>query len=109
MKSSSSKNPYNNTKWRKLRLLQLQDTPLCEYCAFKGKIEEATTVDHAIPFTEENDLMFEPDNLLSACRRCHSLITVVQQNLDFTDMSFTEAKTYKISKIPREVNANGYY
>jgi len=105
MKSSS----YNNTRWRKLRLLKLQEQPLCEYCLHKGKIKEATQVDHIIPFKDSDDLMYEYDNLLSTCARCHQEITITQQHLSFEGLSFDEARTFKISHIKREVSPSGYY
>jgi len=107
MKSSLS-NPYNNRQWRKLRLSHLQSNPLCYYC-LPNKITEATQVDHCIPWTDENDLMYEEDNLLSTCARCHQWITGKQRGMDFKGMSFDEAKVYKKTFIWQEVGEDGYY
>ena len=108
----SKKNIYNNRKWRKLRLYHISNNPLCAYCY--PKIVEATQVDHCIPFDLEDKesidrLFLEEDNLISTCSNCHGLITFIQQRLDFKDMSFEEAKRFKISKMVKKVGDDGFY
>jgi 5-methylcytosine-specific restriction protein A len=61
----------NSRQWRdKTRPQKLLFEPRCEYCLEKGKLTEATEVDHIIPL-EAGGSPFDPDNLKSTCRVCH--------------------------------------
>lgn len=96
------KSYYNNKKWQRYRKLQLQDYPLCFVCFTKyNKTTEGSTVDHIIPINEFNydDYMFEFDNYMTLCHKCHGDITATQKNVDFSNMEIEEARTYKINKI----------
>ena len=107
------KNYYSNTKWKKLRKTQILNQPLCEYCLHDDKITAAAQVDHIIPWTHENDLLFEADDLMSTCQSCHIMITKEQYKMDFKqhiiDDDFIGAKEYKLTFIKRKINADGYY
>jgi len=105
MKSTGVVNPYNNRRWQKMRLRQLRAEPLCFY---HNGIEVATQVDHVVPFTDENDMMYDEDNLVSTCARCHQWITKEQPKMDFKGMSYDEAKVYKKSFMWVEVGLDGY-
>ena len=61
-----SDNAYRQTAWRKLRLIKLDNHPLCEKC---GK--PAEEVDHIIPVANGGE-MYEYTNLQSLCKPCHS-------------------------------------
>ena len=101
---------YNTHSWRKLRLQQLREQPLCEYCLQNNTLTPATQVDHAIPVYEKDDpLLLDSTNLLSTCARCHQLITIDQQHLNFTGLTTTEAKQLKLKNIRPIANTNGYY
>lgn len=101
--------PYNNSRWKKLRLRQLRKEPLCEICKNNNKVVPGNSVDHIIPWTEENDFMYEEDNLQTLCASCHGYVTAIQNNIDLKGLTFQEAKVLKNSKIRREVNIDGYY
>lgn len=58
----------NGTPWRKLRALVLSEAPLCQHCAARGLIVQATDVDHIDNDPTNND----PRNLASLCAPCHS-------------------------------------
>ena len=103
------KNYYNNTQWRNLRKGQIKKQPLCEYCLHDDKIEAATQVDHIIPWTHKNQLLFEEEDLMSTCQSCHVMITKQQRLMNFQGMDFEEAKKYKLSFIVRKLNSDGYY
>ncbi len=107
----STFNPYNSRKWRKYRLAQLREQPLCEPCLSRGKVVEATECDHIKPFTEEtyDELFYEWDNYQSICNSCHREITAIQQGMNFNNMSFEEAKQLKISKMRPTVGLDGFY
>lgn len=68
---------YSTTRWRRLRLLKLNNSPLCEVCTSEGRITTATEVHHIISFTdfvEQSDrerYAFDYDNLQSICKQCH--------------------------------------
>ena len=57
---------YRQAAWRKLRLIKLDNDPLCEKC---GK--PAEEVDHKIPVANGGS-MYDYDNLQSMCKTCHS-------------------------------------
>ena len=67
----------STTRWRRLRLTQLQAQPLCEQCQSEDKINPATEVHHITPvesvttIEQMGILMFTPDNLMSLCHKCH--------------------------------------
>ncbi|WP_286902089.1 HNH endonuclease [Vreelandella sedimenti] len=63
---------YNTTKWRKLRLEQLNKEPLCKFCiAFDDRFAEATIVDHIEQHAGNLDLMYDKNNLQSLCKFHH--------------------------------------
>lgn len=68
---------YNTTQWRELRLLYLQNNPLCEMCLEKEIIKSAIDVHHKNPISstdsvnEKKRLGFDYKNLKSLCKDCH--------------------------------------
>ena len=70
----------NSARWRAIRAQQLADHPFCELCVKKGVYYQtgATAVHHIVPVdsarTEEEAerLAYDPANLSSLCRACHS-------------------------------------
>lgn len=67
---------YGSTRWRKLRLIVLNHTPLCAECAANGHVSMATEVDHIKPHCGDEKLMWDVDNLQGLCHECHSRKTV---------------------------------
>lgn len=70
---------YNTGKWQALRKKKMQDQPICENCYYNGQIVPAEDIHHIeSPFQKgysrvrKNELMFDYDNLMSLCKRCHS-------------------------------------
>ena len=70
---------YNTGKWKALRTQKMQDQPICENCYYNGCITPAEDIHHIeSPFLKgytrirKNELMFDYDNLMSLCKRCHS-------------------------------------
>ncbi|QFT30107.1 HNH endonuclease [Labrenzia sp. THAF82] len=64
--------PYNTTRWKKLRLAKLNLDPLCEICTRRGKLINATVVDH-IKAIKAGGSAFAPlDELMSLCVSCHN-------------------------------------
>ena len=71
---------YNSREWKALRLLKLQQNPLCEMHYAKGKIVSSHCVHHLVPIEtaktmdEMRRLAFDPKNLQSLCDECHAKI-----------------------------------
>jgi 5-methylcytosine-specific restriction enzyme A len=62
--------PYTTQRWQRLRLLKLQQNPLCELCLQVGEIEPATVVDHIAPINKGGDPFPGLDRLMSLCAPC---------------------------------------
>jgi len=63
---------YRTGQWQALRRQQLTMKPLCAECLRAGKYTLASEVDHVIPHRNDLQLFFDPANLQSLCRSCHS-------------------------------------
>ncbi|MBO9612531.1 MAG: HNH endonuclease [Dyadobacter sp.] len=60
-------------EWRdRVRPQQLRDFPYCQICDRKGRLVEAVQVDHIVPL-EVGGAPFDPKNLQSLCKRCHTI------------------------------------
>lgn len=64
-------NPYNNTRWRRRRALQLSHEPLCRMCLEMGRYTEATVADHVEPHNGDM-VKFWSGELQSLCATHHS-------------------------------------
>ena len=62
----STKKFYNSDGWKRLRILKLHESPLCEFCE-----SPATTVDHKQAIREGTN-PYDMNNLQSLCLQCHS-------------------------------------
>ena len=67
---------YDTTKWRKLRLSKLIDSPLCELCLAKDFVTPAVDIHHIDSFMnyeglKQLDKAYNYDNLQSLCKECH--------------------------------------
>jgi len=63
---------YNSAAWRKLRLLKLDDNPLCERCEKEGLTTAAVHVHHVKARKAHPDLELDIDNLEALCSPCHT-------------------------------------
>ncbi len=66
---------YGSTRWKRMRVMVLNEQPLCVRCEEQGLTEPAMEVDHIIDRVERPDLAFERGNLQGLCKRCHSIKT----------------------------------
>ena len=70
----------NSKRWKELRMLKLEQSPLCELCAEKGLVVAAVDVHHIQPCEEASSLAemearcFSFSNLQSLCIQCHAYI-----------------------------------
>lgn len=68
---------YQDSRWQRLRLSHLRAHPLCEICERAGRVTPGEDVHHIVSFTsaadeyERDRLAFDPDNLMTLCKRCH--------------------------------------
>ncbi len=70
---------YQNARWRKRRLYQLTQEPLCRYCKeLYGRATPATVADHTFPHRGDAEL-FEGE-LISLCASCHSSVKQAHDN-----------------------------
>lgn len=80
---------WNNWKWRMFSVRWRRKYPLCgmrpegfppaagSRCAANGIATQATEVDHIVPVKGPDDpLTFDPANLASSCKACHSAKTL---------------------------------
>ncbi|TLN22475.1 HNH endonuclease [bacterium] len=63
---------YSDPTWRRLRMIQLREFPLCAECERNGTITPATIVDHIIPHRGKWEMFVDGENLQSLCASCHN-------------------------------------
>lgn len=64
---------YKGTRWRKKRkVIFRRDGYLCRHCRRYGRTRESQMVHHIIPVEVIPELLYENENLLSLCNKCHS-------------------------------------
>lgn len=61
---------YQSALWRKVRLRQLAEFPMCALCLQRNRVSPASVVDHIIP-RKLGGKNFEKGNLQSLCKPCH--------------------------------------
>lgn len=69
-RGSSAARGYGK-RWRLLRARYLAQHPNCAECDRQGKLTPAEVVDHITPHRGDQNLLYDPDNLQSLCKRCH--------------------------------------
>ena len=45
---------------------------MCNVCLLKGRLEEATDVDHILPHKGDFEVFHDATNLWSLCKSCHA-------------------------------------
>lgn len=76
---SSTDFNYNKSAWKRTRNHVLSEEPLCRECKKKGKIVQATDVDHILPISEGGN-PWDLDNLQPLCSSCHKRKTAIESN-----------------------------
>ena len=69
---------YDKKRWRPMRSTHLAKNPLCAACQSQGRVTEATEVDHIRPHKGNVKLLYDPNNLQSLCKPCHSHKTATE-------------------------------
>ena len=70
---------YARVAWRNVRALQLSIEPLCRECRKRGRLVQATVVDHILA-RNHGGSEYELDNLQSMCKSCHDSKTAREQS-----------------------------
>lgn len=60
---------YKTARWLRIRLRQLAEHPLCQWCEAKGRILPATVCHHVDPASKQDAFFDGP--FLSLCAPCH--------------------------------------
>lgn len=74
---------YKTARWQKLRARQLAEHPLCQCPACdegRKRVNPATVVDHVKPHRGDEELFYDPANLMSMSKRCHDRKTATQDS-----------------------------
>lgn len=58
-------------KWQRLRILFLNDNPLCKFCLQQGAVTQATVVDHKKPHKGSAVLFWDQGNWQPLCQPHH--------------------------------------
>jgi 5-methylcytosine-specific restriction protein A len=69
-RGSACKRLYG-AKWRKARDAWLKECPLCVECEKRGRLVDATDVDHIVPHRGNKAIFWDYDNWQSLCGTCH--------------------------------------
>jgi 5-methylcytosine-specific restriction protein A len=67
--------PYNTAQWKRLRMMKLRASPMCQPCQAAGRITIANTVDHNVAISAGGPAFPALDALTSCCVPCHSAKT----------------------------------
>ena len=79
---------YNTTRWAKLRMVKLQNNPLCELCLEKDIVSATEQIHHLVPFMQGTTIVqikylgFDYSNLQSLCEKCHQNIHSNKNNFE---------------------------
>ncbi|MBD9636096.1 HNH endonuclease [Ensifer sp. ENS07] len=85
---------YDTALWKRLRLHQLAQEPLCRFCLLVEDVTEATVVDHVQAHKGSIELFSDPANLQSLCKPCHDSL---KQRIDRgTKVAITGVDGYPI-------------
>ena len=107
-----SRQMYNTSAWRKIRLIHLDEFPLCYICQKHDKIKVANHVDHIIPVTKLNysKMFLNLDNYQSLCSSCHSIVTLKQKGILWDRLTYKEAQARKLELYvkPIHIGLDGY-
>lgn len=67
-------------RWRKAREGFLRRNPLCTKCSARGRVREATVVDHIVPHRGEPRLFWDIGNWQPLCKACHDSTKRIEEH-----------------------------
>ena len=65
---------YSTAYWKKQRIAQLSNSPLCQACLLEGKVVQAVAIDHIFPHRQDAN-KFKNNLFQSLCVPHHTLKT----------------------------------
>lgn len=77
-RGTSTQRGYDSV-WRRLRIMQLAEFPLCAFHLKRGEVVAATVVDHIESVRDRPDLRLVQSNLQSLCAHCHDSVRQREQ------------------------------
>lgn len=77
---------YHSAAWKKRRLAQLKEQPLCEMCLAAGIIKAATVADHVVRHGGDLDLFYYGE-LQSLDTYCHNVAKQQIENFGYSAAS----------------------
>ena len=101
-KGKANSKLYSTSAWKKQRVAQLSQQPLCAGCLCGGKVVQAQHIDHVFPH-RQSDVKFKRNIFQSLCQSCHTLKTQMEAQgiyLHFTPdgvHQYTDADYYTIT------------
>jgi hypothetical protein len=94
---------YHTARWRKRRLHQLRQHPLCAACSEDNRIKAATIAHHVEDHRGDQYLFFHSP-LMSLCQKCHDNICEGSQVLSYQRGCDVHGKPYRT--IPIYIDKN---
>lgn len=67
--------------WQAARLGFLADHPCCRRCGERGRVAEATVVDHVVPHRGDPVLFWDRANWQPLCKPCHDRKTAAEDRV----------------------------
>jgi len=93
---------YRSPEWRMFRKYILAQTPLCELCIDKDRLNPATEIHHKVDIIDRPELRLDMNNLQPLCKSCHSEITAQHSSGSEKNMSPVQLKwTDEVIKIKK--------
>ncbi len=71
---------YHTTRWRKARMIQLMNEPLCRICLQADQVTAAQMVDHIHPVRLGGGF-WDESNYQSLCNACHAVKSAKERGL----------------------------
>lgn len=71
MSEGKARSSMYGERWKRARIMWLQDHPLCAECHRRGRVSAATVVDHIVPHRGDSVLFWRRSNWQSLCKHCH--------------------------------------
>lgn len=71
---------YHSVRWRKARMIQLMNEPLCRLCMQADRVTAAEMVDHIQPVRLGGGF-WDEQNYQSLCNSCHAVKSAKERGL----------------------------
>lgn len=91
---------YGSKYWHILRSQYYASHPICEVCLKLGRIKSTDSIHHLTPFSfgetekEKFDLLLDPNNLVSCCKKHHELFHELLRSMKRSRVEIDEVVQY---------------